>query len=226
MKRFVTLIAISLTVAFIAGCPKKPTIVKEEAKAHAVDLKKAEDEEKARKEAEAAEKAKAEARAEAEEEARIKEEAEARLREEEARAKAEAEREFRFEEVYFDFDRYDIREIYREDLSDLADWLLKNKGVNILIEGHCDEKGSNEYNLALGDRRAHSIKTYLTNLGVNAARIDTVTYGEEMPVCTDPNEECRGRNRRAAFRIGLMSIAGEPLPASPLPKTGGDFFDF
>lgn len=213
MKKLVTLIAISLTVAFITGCPKKPTIVKEEATATAVALKKAEDEEKARKKAE--EKAKAEA----EEEARIKEEAE-------ARARAEAEREFRFEEVYFDFDRYDIREIYREDLSDLADWLLKNKGINILIEGHCDEKGSNEYNLALGDRRAHSVKTYLTNLGVNAARIDTVTYGEEMPVCTDPNEECRGRNRRAAFRIGLMSIAGEPLPASPLPKTGGDFFDF
>lgn len=219
MKKFVTLIAISLITAFITGCPKKPTIVKEGAKASAVDSVDA----KAMIEA----KVKEEAEANAETEVRIKKEAEAKLREEaDARAKAEAEKEFRFEDVYFDFDRYDIKEIYRESLSDLADWLLKNKGVNILIEGHCDEKGSNEYNLALGDRRAHSVKTYLVNLGVNAARIDTVTYGEEMPVCTDPNEECRGRNRRATFRLGLMSIAGESLPASPLPKMGGDFFDF
>lgn len=182
MKRFVTLMAIFIITAFITGCPKKPTIIKEEAKAPAVDVKKAEDEERVRKEAD--EKAKAEERARLE--------AEAMAREEERKA-------FRIEDVHFDFDRYDIKERYREVLKDTADWLLKNRDVSIVVEGHCDERGSNEYNLALGDRRAYSVKQYLVTLGIIASRIETVSYGEEKPVCTESNEECWGRNRRASF---------------------------
>jgi len=192
MKRFVTLMAIFILTAFITGCPKKPTIIKEEAKAPAVEAEKVENEERVRKEAE--EKAKAEteerARREAEERARL--EAEARAREEERKA-------FRFEDVHFDFDRYEIKERYREVLKDTADWLLKNRDARIVVEGHCDESGSNEYNLALGERRAHSVKQYLATLGVSASRIETISYGEEKPVCAESNEECWWRKRRASF---------------------------
>lgn len=190
MKRFVTLMAILIITAFITGCPKKPTIIKEEAKAPAVDVKKVEDEEKARKQAE--ERVRAEARAREEAEERAKREAEARAMEEERKA-------FRFEDVHFDFDKYDIKERYREVLNDTADWLLKNKNVRIVVEGHCDESGSNEYNLALGERRAHSVKQYLVTVGVSAGRIETISYGEEKPVCAESKEDCWWRNRRASF---------------------------
>lgn len=194
MNRFITLFFVLIIVTFITGCPKKPTIIKEEAKAPAVEAEKVENEERVRKEAE--EKAKAEAeteeRARREAEERAKLEAEARAREEERKA-------FRFEDVHFDFDRYEVKERYREVLKDTADWLLKNRDARIVVEGHCDERGSNEYNLALGDRRAYRVKQYLVTLGVSAARIETISYGEERPVCTESNEDCWGRNRRASF---------------------------
>lgn len=192
MKRFVTLMAIFIITAFITGCPKKPTIVKEEAKAPAVDVKKAEDEEKARKQAE--ERVRAEARAREEAEERAKREAEARAMEEERKA-------FRFEDVYFDFDRAEIKERYREVLKDSAEWLSKNKGAKVTIEGHCDEKGNNDYNMALGERRAYSVKRYLIDLGVNAERLDTVSFGAERPVCTESKEDCWWQNRRVHFKL-------------------------
>ena len=80
-------------------------------------------------------------------------------------------------------------------------WLRDNPDVNVTIEGHCDERGTVEYNLALGDRRAESAKAYLVNLGIPASRIETVSYGEERPVDPGHNEAAWARNRRAAFVI-------------------------
>ncbi|MBI5893854.1 MAG: peptidoglycan-associated lipoprotein Pal [Deltaproteobacteria bacterium] len=82
-----------------------------------------------------------------------------------------------------------------------AEWLKKNPAVKIKIEGHCDERGSDEYNLALGDRRANSAKKYLANLGIDSNRISTISYGEEKPACKEANESCWSKNRRAEFVI-------------------------
>jgi len=194
MKRFLSLTAVLMIAIFVTGCPKKPTIVKEEAKAPAVDTKA--QEEKARKEAEERARAEAEAKAKAEAEARARKEAE-----EKAKKEAEAVKAFRVENIHFDYDRYDIKERDRETLKSLAEWLLKNKDVKIQIEGHCDERGSNDYNLALGERRAHSVKQYLLTLGVNGSRITSLSYGEEKPLCTESGEDCWWKNRIAHFVI-------------------------
>src|SRR3990172_10358511 len=162
MKRFLSLTAVLMIAIFVTGCQKKPTIVKEEAKAPAVDTKA--QEEKVRKEAEERARAEAEDKEKAEAEARARKEAE-----EKAKKEAEAVKAFRVENIHFDYDRYDIKERDRETLKSLAEWLLKNKDVKIQIEGHCDERGSNDYNLALGERRAHSVKQYLLTLGVNGS---------------------------------------------------------
>jgi peptidoglycan-associated lipoprotein len=108
---------------------------------------------------------------------------------------------FEFRDVLFDFDKYDIRPDAREILDSTAEWLNENKHINILIEGHCDERGTNEYNLALGDRRAKSTRDYLVSKGVAPLRIQTVSYGEERPLCTEHNEDCWQKNRRAHFVV-------------------------
>lgn len=106
-----------------------------------------------------------------------------------------------FQDIHFDFDKYDIREDAKPILKALADYLVKNNNHKVLIEGHCDERGTNEYNLALGDKRARAAKDYLISLGVPSARIDTISYGEEKPLCTEHNEDCWAKNRRAHFII-------------------------
>jgi peptidoglycan-associated lipoprotein len=106
---------------------------------------------------------------------------------------------FEIKDVYFDFDRYNIRPESRAALHETASWLLKNKTVNVSIEGHCDERGTNEYNLALGDRRANTVMEFLNALGVKEDRIKAVTYGEEKPLCTEQNEYCWQKNRRVHF---------------------------
>jgi peptidoglycan-associated lipoprotein len=108
---------------------------------------------------------------------------------------------FANEDIHFDFDRYDLKPKAREILSDKAFFLRKYPGVKILIEGHCDERGTNEYNLALGERRANSAKQYLVQLGISEGRISTVSYGEERPLDPGHNEEAWARNRRAHFEI-------------------------
>ena len=105
----------------------------------------------------------------------------------------------RIKDIYFDFDSYDLNDSAKETLKELASLLLKNRGIKVIIEGHCDERGTNEYNLTLGDRRAASAKEYLISLGIPRARIETISYGEEKPVCTEENEECWKKNRRAHF---------------------------
>ncbi len=106
-----------------------------------------------------------------------------------------------FKDVLFDYDKYEIRPDAREGLNAIAAYLGKNKGINIVIEGHCDERGTNEYNLALGEKRAKSAKNYLSSLGVSPDRMIVITFGEEKPVCTDQSESCWQQNRRAHFVI-------------------------
>jgi peptidoglycan-associated lipoprotein len=100
---------------------------------------------------------------------------------------------------YFDFDKADIRPDAREALSQTAQFLRSYPQVRVIIEGHCDERGSTEYNLALGDRRAQATKDFLVSLGVTADRMETVSYGKERPTCTDHNEPCWQQNRRGHF---------------------------
>jgi len=102
--------------------------------------------------------------------------------------------------VYFDFDRAEIRPDGARTLENDAAWLKAND-VLILIEGQCDERGTEEYNLALGDRRAHATRSYLMALGIAAERINTVSYGKERPVCTEHAEECWQLNRRAHILV-------------------------
>ena len=104
-------------------------------------------------------------------------------------------------DVYFDFDRSELRAESREQLSRNADWLRGNPGYVVTIEGHCDERGTNEYNLALGDRRAGSSRDYLVSLGIEGGRMTTLSYGEELPECTESSESCWQRNRRAHFVV-------------------------
>ena len=101
------------------------------------------------------------------------------------------------QDAYFDFDKYDLREDARAALATDAEWLKKFPTIQILIEGHCDERGTTEYNLALGERRAGAAKDYLVSLGVDGGRIKIVSYGKERPVCTESTEACWQKNRRA-----------------------------
>ena len=103
--------------------------------------------------------------------------------------------------IYFDFDKYDIRPADAKVLDANAQWLKSNDQQLVLIEGHCDERGTNEYNLALGERRAKSTMNYLVSQGVQASRITIISYGEERPVCAQHNEECWSKNRRAQFLV-------------------------
>ena len=104
-------------------------------------------------------------------------------------------------DVYFDFDKYDIRPPDAKTLDANASWLKSNPNHLVLIEGHCDERGTNEYNLALGERRAKSTMNYLVSQGVQASRITIISYGEERPVCAQKTEECWAQNRRAHFLV-------------------------
>jgi peptidoglycan-associated lipoprotein len=102
-------------------------------------------------------------------------------------------------DAYFDFNKADIRADAREALGKTADFLRKYPQIKATIEGHCDERGSTEYNLVLGDRRAAAVKNYLVQLGISADRLTTTSLGKEKPICTESNEGCWQRNRRGHF---------------------------
>lgn len=104
-------------------------------------------------------------------------------------------------DVFFDFDSYGLRADARQVLNANADWLKKNPSAKVEIEGHCDERGTSEYNLALGAKRAQSAKDFLATLGIGGDRLSTISYGEEIPVCKQANEDCWRQNRRARFVI-------------------------
>ncbi len=172
------------------GCPKK-TVVKEEP-----SVKKEET-----------------ARMEAERTAKVQEKEEAKIREEEVKKAQEFEKSLVakkepgiegevfeskwLKDIHFDFDKYDIRPGDAEVLKENATLLKKYPNVKMQIEGHCDERGTIEYNLALGERRANNAKQYLISLGISPGRISTISYGKERPLDPGHNEEAWTRNRRA-----------------------------
>jgi OOP family OmpA-OmpF porin len=107
----------------------------------------------------------------------------------------------KLEAVYFDFDKYTIKDEGREALKRNAEWLQKNADRKVVVEGNCDERGTNEYNMALGQRRADAAAKYLMDLGIAKDRVSAVSYGEEKPICKDATEECWGKNRRDDFVV-------------------------
>ena len=117
------------------------------------------------------------------------------------RAKMAAMQMFMNEDVYFDFDSSALGDMAKEVLSRKAEWLRMVTDASVIIEGHCDERGTSAYNIALGDRRAESAKAFLLDLGINANQLSTISYGEERPVDTGKNEESWAKNRRAHFVV-------------------------
>ncbi len=116
-----------------------------------------------------------------------------------------------FVDVHFDYNKAEIRAGERPILERIAGYMREHGALTIKVEGHCDERGSNEYNLALGERRALSIRSYIAGLGIEPGRIFTISYGEEKPLCTESRESCWQRNRRGHFLLGL-SPAQAPRP--------------
>ena len=104
-------------------------------------------------------------------------------------------------DVFFGYDSFELSEEARQSLQANADWLQNNAEAKVEVEGHCDDRGTAEYNLALGAKRARAAQDYLTTLGVPAERLSVISYGEELPLCPDSNESCWQRNRRGHFSV-------------------------
>ena len=162
------------SLAVFSACAKKTTTVQKESKIEAET-------------------------SEADRQKELEAEAERQRKEAEHRRFLSAKTQVMQEDIYFDFDRYNLTPAAQENLLMKAQWLRENPDATVTIEGHCDERGTNEYNLALGDRRADSAKGFLVNLGISASRLTTISYGEERPVCTQSTEECWAKNRRGNF---------------------------
>jgi peptidoglycan-associated lipoprotein len=201
MKRSLAILGIiglivCLSFMVMTGCAKKSAV-----KDQAVS---AEDKEAAdRAAAQAKAKAEADAKARAEQEARMAAEQKAKEAEAKVAPQAEAavQEEMTFKDVLFDFDKYNLKPEGRDVLKQLAEWLTKNKDKNVLIEGNCDERGTTEYNLALGERRAKEAMKYLVELGVGGKRIKTISYGKERPLDPGHTEEAWAKNRRDHFVV-------------------------
>jgi peptidoglycan-associated lipoprotein len=207
-KSYLILVLVLCFGLILSGCPKK-TVMKDEP-----TVKKSED--AARLEAERAAREKAEREEREREAARIKEEEVRKAKEKEFERK-EFERSLvakkqpgiegevlesrLLRDVHFDFDKYDIRPEDGPVLKENAALLMKSPAVKVQIEGHCDERGTAEYNLALGERRANSTKKYLVSLGVPPDRLSTISYGKEVPLDPGHHEEAWAKNRRAHFVI-------------------------
>jgi peptidoglycan-associated lipoprotein len=113
-------------------------------------------------------------------------------------------------EIHFEYDKADIREADRQVLSQNADVLKRFDFLRVTVEGHCDERGSVEYNLALGERRSRAAYDYLVSLGVAPDRLKSVSYGKEIPVCSESSEDCWARNRRAHFTVTGKTTGQRP----------------
>jgi len=177
---------ISITLAFSIGCAKKgavavseekPAAAKTEAAAQQQQQKAAEDTAKQKQQLAQTERAK--------------------IKEAEAAVSPIA----GFDFIYFDYDKFNVKPEYRGTLNKVADWLKKNPDYKVRIEGNCDERGTAEYNLALGEKRANSAKDYLAKLGIDKAKINTISYGKEKPVDPGHNEEAWAKNRNAHFVV-------------------------
>ena len=185
MKKCLTLIGLLMVFVFgltiFSGCAEKQAVVKDEAvqeqKAatpQATPITVTDDE--AAKKAQAA-------------------------KDERARKNAAALADLNIQNIYFDYDKSTIRSDAREILKANTEIFTKNANAKIVIEGYCDERGTAEYNMALGERRAQETKQYLENLGINASRIETISYGEEKPLDPGHNEAAWAQNRRAQFLL-------------------------
>jgi peptidoglycan-associated lipoprotein len=195
MRKNLTLIGFLVLIAFgmtiFTGCAKKKTVIKDEA----IQEQTAPAAQTAQQDNEAARQVKEQA----DRERALREQAE---REQAARASsASATLDGAVKDIYFDFDQSTIRPDAREILKANADILLKRGAAEIAVEGYCDERGTAEYNLALGERRAQEAKKYLINLGTKALQIKTISYGEERPLDPGHNEEAWANNRRAHFVV-------------------------
>jgi peptidoglycan-associated lipoprotein len=109
--------------------------------------------------------------------------------------------------IFFEYDKSDVNDTARAILQKQAAWLQRFGAVTLTIEGHCDERGTREYNLGLGARRAQAVKDYLASLGVSGARLDTISYGKERPVCVESNDACFAQNRRGVSIIKSGSVS-------------------
>lgn len=109
--------------------------------------------------------------------------------------------------IFFDFDRSSLRPDAIDQLNGQADWLKANSGITVVLEGHADERGTREYNLALGDRRATSATQYLRSMGIDRGRLETISYGKERPAVLGSNEEAWGQNRRAVMVVKSGSMS-------------------
>ncbi|MBT3310364.1 MAG: peptidoglycan-associated lipoprotein Pal [Desulfobacterales bacterium] len=116
-------------------------------------------------------------------------------------AKMKAKEKFENTDIYFDYDESTLKSEAMEALKAKVEWLKMNPVVSVVIEGHCDERGSAEYNLALGDRRAESTKSFMVDMGIAADRLTKNSYGEEMPISSGNTEEAYAKNRRVHFSI-------------------------
>ena len=141
----------------------------------------------------------------AEEQARLEAERQRRLREaqlQEQQARAAQLREvFVNQDIHFDYDRYDLSAEAKQILNEKAQYMQNNSGLMVIVEGHCDERGSNAYNMALGEKRAKAAAGYLEAMGIGPNRLETVSYGEERPLVMGTSEEAYAANRRAHFVI-------------------------
>jgi len=195
MKKHLTIVGLLIVLALVcmnfAGCAEKKTVVKDEAvqeqkvaPTQSTDQAKA-DEEAARR-----------AKEQADREAALRAQA---AKDAAAKKNAAALADLNIQNIYFDYDKSNIRTDAREILKTDADIFLKNANAKIVVEGHCDERGTAEYNMALGERRAQETKKYLVNLGVDAARMETISYGKERPADPGHDEKAWAQNRRAQF---------------------------
>ncbi len=179
MKKYLTLVCLLMVFAFgltiFSGCAEKQSVVKDDT------LKAARDAEAARKAKELADR-------------------EAALRAEAARRDA-ALRAMTPQDIYYDYDKSSILPDARETLKINAEIFTRKSSARIVVEGHCDERGTAEYNMALGERRAQEAKRYLVDLGINASRMETISYGEERPLDNRSTEEAWAKNRRAHFLL-------------------------
>jgi peptidoglycan-associated lipoprotein len=196
-KGLIVLVLILCLGLLLTGCAKKK-VVKEEP-----SMKKAEEAVAEREKAAKLEREKELARIQEEEAKRAKEKEfeKSLIAKKEPGIEGEVFESRLLKDVHFDFDRYDIRPGDAEVLKENAALLMKYPKVKIQAEGHCDERGTNEYNLALGERRANSAKKYLISLGVSSDRISVISYGEEKPADAGHNEEAWSKNRRGHFVI-------------------------
>ncbi|HPE07271.1 MAG TPA: peptidoglycan-associated lipoprotein Pal [Smithellaceae bacterium] len=197
MKKYLTLIGLlmvfSFGLAMFSGCAEKQAVVKDESvqeqkavSAQAAPVKETDDEVARR------------AKEQTEREAALKAQAAKEARE---KKNAAALNDLNIQNIYFDYDKSNIRSDAREILKANAEIFTKNSSATIVVEGYCDERGTTEYNMALGERRAQETKQYLENLGINASRIETISYGEERPLDSRSTEEAWAQNRRVQFLL-------------------------